>query len=158
MKQLLKKLTLWVVTLTLVCGLTPAAFAANAGSYDVYLETEGGVCDELVVFAYKLGNGYYLINDLPTPTLEGYRFLGWYDDQIGGKKVTRTYNFSEDTTLYAHWILDPTAGSAQTETKAEAVPEPQEAVEITTKDKMIAWAVAGAAVGVSVLILVLTTK
>lgn len=157
MKQLLKKLTLLVVTLALVCGLTPAAFAANAGSYDVYLETEGGVCDELVVFAYKLGNGYYLINDLPTPTLEGYRFLGWYDDQIGGKKVTRTYNFSDDTTLYAHWILDPTA-PAQAESKAEAEPEPQETVEITTKDKMIAWAVAGAAVGVSVLILVLTTK
>ena len=157
MKQLLKKLTLLVVTLALVCGILPSAFAADASLYDVYLETQGGVCDELVVFAYKLGSGYYLINDLPTPTLEGYRFLGWYDDQIGGKKVTRTYSFSEDTTLYAHWILDPTA-PAQAEPKAEAAPEPQEAVEITTKDKMIAWAVAGAAVGVSVLILVLTTK
>lgn len=157
MKQLLKKLTLLVVTLALVCGITPAAFAADASSYDVYLETQGGVCDELVVFAYRLGNGYYLLDDLPTPTLEGYRFLGWYNDQIGGKKVTRTYNFSGDTTLYAHWILDPTAPE-QAEPKAEPAPEPQAAVEITTKDKMIAWAVAGAAVGVSVLILVLTTK
>ena len=157
MKQLLKKLTLCIVTLALVCGLTPAAFAADATSYDVYLETQGGVCDELVVFAYKLGNGYYLLDDLPAPTLEGYRFLGWYDDQIGGTKVTRIYNFTGDTTLYAHWILDPTA-PAQPEKKPEPEVQPQSAVEYTLEDKMIAWAVAGAAVGVSVLILVLTQK
>ncbi len=158
MKQLLKKLTLCIVTLALVCGLTPAAFAADASYYDVYLETEGGVCSEFVVFAYKLGGGYYHLGELPTPEMDGYLFEGWYDDQVGGNKITPLYNFTGNTTIYAHWRADSSAKqTAQTTTKADPELETA-ATEYTTKDKVIAWTVVGVAVGISTLVLVLTAK
>lgn len=156
MKQLLKRLALCVVTLALVCGLTPVAFAAGADYYDIYLETQGGFCDELMVFAYKFGNGYYYLNELPTPTLEGYRFEGWYDDQVGGKKVTQLYNFKGDTTLYAHWRADPTATAAaagKTDTTQMLTP-----VETTVQDKVIAWTIVGVTVAAATLVLVLTNQ
>ncbi len=43
---------------------------------------------------------------LPTPTRDGYWFIGWYDAANGGKKVGdagATYNPSGEITLYAHW-------------------------------------------------------
>ena len=43
---------------------------------------------------------------LPTPTRDGYWFIGWYDAAEGGNKIGdagATYNPSGETTLYAHW-------------------------------------------------------
>ena len=42
---------------------------------------------------------------LPTPTKEGYDFVDWYTDVIGGKKVTESTQVTTKTshTLYAHW-------------------------------------------------------
>ena len=43
---------------------------------------------------------------LPTPTRDGYWFVGWYDAAEGGNKVGdagATYNPSGEITLYAHW-------------------------------------------------------
>ena len=39
---------------------------------------------------------------LPTPTRDGYKFLGWYTEADGGSKVT-SLTVTENVTLYAHW-------------------------------------------------------
>ena len=43
---------------------------------------------------------------LPTPTRDGYWFIGWYDAAEGGNKIgdaDAKYNPAGETTLYAHW-------------------------------------------------------
>lgn len=157
MKNLLRKVALCMATLVLVCGLVPAAFAADADHYDIYLETEGGFCDELMVFAYKLGNGYYYLSELPTPTMEGYQFEGWYDDQVGGRKVTQWYQYQGDTTLYAHWRADPTA-TAATSKPATQDAAPVAPTEVTVQDKVIAWTIVGVTAAAATLVLVLTAQ
>lgn len=39
---------------------------------------------------------------LPTPTRDGYKFLGWYTEADGGNKVT-SLTVTKNVTLYAHW-------------------------------------------------------
>lgn len=41
-------------------------------------------------------------SEFPTPTRDGYTFLGWYTEPDGGSKVT-AYKGSKDITFYAHW-------------------------------------------------------
>ena len=43
------------------------------------------------------------LESLPTPTYDGYDFLGWYTEKDGGEKVTTDTVFTKDTTIYAHW-------------------------------------------------------
>lgn len=44
------------------------------------------------------------LSDLPTPTRSGsYSFDGWYTAVSGGKKVTTSTVFAENSTIYAHW-------------------------------------------------------
>ena len=43
------------------------------------------------------------LESLPTPTYDGYTFLGWYTQKDGGEKVTTDTVFTKDTTIYAHW-------------------------------------------------------
>ena len=42
MKQFLKRLMLSVVTLAMLCCVTPLAFADNPNYYTIYLERQGG--------------------------------------------------------------------------------------------------------------------
>ena len=123
-KQLWKKLVLCVLTLALCCNLVPMAFAADASYYNVYLEAQGDTCDVMQLYAYKYGSNYRLTST-PTPTMEGYKFDGWYDDVVGGTKITTRYNFKDDTTIYAHWTPTAkkntaTATAAKTTTTAPA--------------------------------------
>ena len=50
---------------------------------------------------------------LPTPTKEGYVFIGWYTQASGGTKKTSgsTVSTNEDHTLYAHWGYNLTANA-----------------------------------------------
>ena len=51
------------------------------------------------------------LSSLPTPTRSGsYSFDGWYTAASGGTKVTTSYQFTADTTVYAHWTY--TGGSS----------------------------------------------
>lgn len=43
---------------------------------------------------------------LPTPTMTGYTFDGWYTSASGGVKVGNPYTPSSDITLYAHWNMN----------------------------------------------------
>ncbi len=46
--------------------------------------------------------------ELPTPTRDGYKFIGWYSQPSGGSKIENSTTFSkkEDITIYAHWEKD----------------------------------------------------
>lgn len=121
MKQFWKKLALCVLTLALCCNLVPMAFAADASYYNIYLEPQGGTSDVMQLYAYKYGSNYRLTS-MPTPTMDGYKFDGWYDDVVGGTKITTRYNFKEDSTIYAHWTptAKKNATTTQTTTTAQA--------------------------------------
>ena len=132
MKQLWKKLVLCVLTLALCCNLVPMAFAADASYYNVYLEAQGGTCDVMQLYAYKYGSNYRLTST-PTPTMEGYQFDGWYDDVVGGTKITTRYNFKDDTTIYAHWTPTAkknTATAAKTTTTAPAAADTEKSCKL----------------------------
>lgn len=48
----------------------------------------------------------YTSFELPTPTREGYEFVGWYTDETYNTPVNNagTYKINSDTTLYAKWV------------------------------------------------------
>ena len=62
------------------------------------------------------GNAYKNINvaygdvlpaDLNSPTRDGYKFIGWFEDAAGRKSWKFDRYFKEPTTLYAGWIVEP---------------------------------------------------
>ena len=73
----------------------------NGKSYTVTFNANGGtVSPESKTVNY--GSSY---GSLPTPTRNGYTFLGWYTSSSGGTQITTTTNVSLalSHTLYAHW-------------------------------------------------------
>lgn len=119
MKQFLKKLMLGVVTLAMFCCVTPMAFAADPNYYTIYLEPQGGIGVSTQVFVYQ-SNGSYRTSSLPTPTMDGYSFDGWYDDMVGGTKVDKDYKFtSNGQTIYAHWSVVSDTSSSSSATKSD---------------------------------------
>jgi uncharacterized repeat protein (TIGR02543 family) len=74
--------------------------AAPAGSVNdvVVFNSEGGTSEPTLSGA----NGTSVT--LPTPTLTGYTFLGWFTASAGGTLVSSPYTLSApSTTLYAQW-------------------------------------------------------
>lgn len=50
-----------------------------------------------------------MINALPTPTMAGAEFLGWYTGKNGeGARLTNTTRITRDITYYAYWKKDKT--------------------------------------------------
>ena len=72
---------------------------AYAMEYKVTLNANGGSVStgELTV----QGDG--TLSNLPEPTRDGYVFKGWYTAASGGTKVTTSYVFSGNATVYAQW-------------------------------------------------------
>ena len=67
---------------------------------DVTYNANGGTCGT----ASEKYSGTALT--LPTPTRDGYWFIGWYDAAEGGNKIGDAgakYNPAKEITLYAHW-------------------------------------------------------
>ena len=128
MKQFLKRLMLGVVTLAMFCCVTPLAFADNPNYYTIYLERQGGIGTPEYVFVYRIktsdGTENYRISRLPTHTMEGYLFDGWYTDLVGGDKIKPAeYEFQEDgQTLYAHWT--PVSGESTAKPEPETAEQP----------------------------------
>ena len=79
------------VNLTFYAAWTP-------NTYTVTFDANGGSVSQTsaVTVAGKL-------TSLPTPTYDGYNFLGWYTQKDGGDKVTTDTVFTVDSTIYAHW-------------------------------------------------------
>lgn len=143
MKRFLKRLMLSVVTLALFCCMTPLAFADDPTYYTVYLEPQGGVGVSTQIFVYKNSSNVYRATNLPSPTLDGYTFDGWYDDMVSGEKITTRYEFKADgQTIYAHWTVDE---SKSTSTKPAATPAvtPSSEKSFQLKDHMGTILVAG---------------
>ena len=127
MKQFLKRLMLSVVTLAMFCCVTPLAFADNPNYYTIYLERQGGIGTPEYVFVYRIktsdGTENYRISRLPTPTMEGYTFNGWFTDIVGGDAIVagETVFSGEEATIYAQWSpIDqvPTEPTAPADTVA----------------------------------------
>lgn len=74
----------------------------TANTYTVIFDANGGSVNptSAVTVAGKL-------TSLPTPTYDGYDFIGWYTQKDGGKKVTTDTVFAMDSTIYAHWSNIP---------------------------------------------------
>ena len=76
----------------------------TARQYTVEFEPNGGTVNTTskeVAF-----NSVY--NALPIPMRTGYRFDGWYTEEVAGIQVeeTTTVTSTEDHTLYAHWTVE----------------------------------------------------
>ena len=65
----------------------------------ITLDANGGVCAKEAITSTNV----QAVGTLPTPTREGYNFLGWYTALEGGDKVNSSTLFEEDTTIYALW-------------------------------------------------------
>lgn len=74
----------------------------TANTYTVIFDANGGSVNptSAVNVAGKL-------TSLPTPTYDGYDFIGWYTQKDGGEKVTTDTVFAMDSTIYAHWSNIP---------------------------------------------------
>ena len=46
------------------------------------------------------------LTSLPTPSRAGYSFTGWYSAPSGGSAISLDKVYTEDTTIYAHWVSD----------------------------------------------------
>ncbi|WPK14036.1 S-layer homology domain-containing protein [Lysinibacillus louembei] len=71
-------------------------------SVQITLRTNGGTVLAPFELAYNTK-----ISDLPTPTREGYRFAGWYEDEALTKPWAEDTLVKESITLYAKWIAFP---------------------------------------------------
>ena len=94
-----------------------------SSSYNIYLSRDltitfnangGSVAktSKTVAQTYE-GDANSVYGDLPTPTLAGHTFDGWYTEETGGNKVTSASSTTAllgDQTLYAHWRVTYASG------------------------------------------------
>lgn len=72
--------------------------------YTVTFDPRGGTLDFTKNKIVLEGSAYGV---LPEAVREGYSFMGWYDKENAGTKITPETKFTatSDVTLYAHWAL-----------------------------------------------------
>ena len=80
---------------------TKKVYVPMVRTAQVTLNANGGGIPGNVTQISIDGNGR--VASLPTPTLTGSRFEGWFTAATGGQKVTESTVFQGDTTLYAQW-------------------------------------------------------
>ena len=80
-------------------------------TFTVSFNSNGGTGGQTLDVVATYGESMPTISTT-APTKTSYNFLGWYDDQTNGTKYynadgssARTFNKTEDVTLYAHWEL-----------------------------------------------------
>lgn len=78
---------------------------ASPTKYKVTFDTNGGRMSNYEMLVQN-GNKY---NTLPTPTKEGYTFIGWYFEKTFTNKVDEnvTINQNSDIILFAKWEVTP---------------------------------------------------
>ena len=77
-------------------------FSETKNKYIVTLDVNGGDALTPNTIEVEYGETY---GTLPTPTKEGYNFLGWFDTLQGGNKVENTDIVTASHTLYANWEI-----------------------------------------------------
>lgn len=134
MKRFLKRLMLAVVTLAMVCCVTPLAYAAE-NYHTIYLEPQGGIGVPTQIYVYKYGD-VYRASTLPTPTMEGYTFDGWYEDITGGDAIKASeYDFkTEGQSIYAHWTV--ASSGTSTAKPAESTAQTKPAFDFKLEDHL----------------------
>jgi len=71
--------------------------------YTITFDAHGGE----VFPAHETTGDDWKLASLPAPTRADHEFDGWYMDVVGVReKVTETYVYREDVTLYAHWVYN----------------------------------------------------
>lgn len=74
----------------------------TANTYTVIFDANGGSVNPTSAVTVA-----GILTSLPTPTYDGYDFIGWYTQKDGGEKVTTDTVFAMDSTIYAHWSNIP---------------------------------------------------
>ncbi len=103
----------------------PVMITDTSGSYKMKVEFDGNsqyskisrefVYNVVVAIDYNSMGGTYesdsygiignAIGDtMPVPTKEGYTFLGWYTDPIGGIQINKDTIILGSMSLFAHWV------------------------------------------------------
>lgn len=72
----------------------------TANIYEITLDANDGVTDVALV-QVTFGQA---VGALPTPTREGYVFLGWFDEAGSRYDASSVYSVKGDTTLTVRWI------------------------------------------------------
>ena len=72
-------------------------------SFTITFDPNGGELDSNSRTA-ETGDGGKLTS-IPTPSRSGYTFDGWWTSETGGSPVDTSYEFKDDTTVYAHWTV-----------------------------------------------------
>lgn len=75
----------------------------NTEKYYINLEAQGGTVSASTLEISASYNGTLVDGTLPTPTRDGYNFLGWFTASSGGTEVTSSSYFSNGQTIYAQW-------------------------------------------------------
>lgn len=104
----------------------------------VMLDANGGsVTPTSLARTYKAKYG-----EIPTPTRNGYIFLGWFTEKTGGVQVNaeQRITIAKSHTLYAHWqaktptvSFDSNGGSSVTQTMKVTVGKPYGTLPTTTR-------------------------
>ena len=81
--------------------------------------TESSPTEYTISFDVNGGNGTiasqttsgHKLTSLPNATRSGsYSFVGWFTAASGGTEITPSYEFTADTTVYAHWTYTGSSG------------------------------------------------
>ncbi len=113
MKNTIRILMCLALALTMIFGLIACGPKTATVTFD-YSEWEDAECDEderVVEIGAKIGT-------LPKPTLEGYKFKGWYTEEeydalMSGESATKVKTsliVEDDITLYAHFESTSSGG------------------------------------------------
>ena len=119
-------------------GVAAAGFDANMidGSMQATFKlnklTESTPTEYTISFDVNGGNGTiasqttsgHKLTSLPNATRSGsYSFVGWFTAASGGTEITLTYEFTADTTVYAHWTYTGSSGTGGGTTPKPTQPE-----------------------------------
>lgn len=101
----MKKSILAAIIIVLILAAAATVFFISKSSYDVQFDTDGGIIYSESVVNCKVGETY----KLPTPTKDGYVFLGWYNNpEFTGSTVVEfgidQIFKSTDLTFYAKFV------------------------------------------------------
>lgn len=111
MKAMSKKLLSLLLAVIMLIGVLPATAMAEgmedddiieAADCTVYLDANGGTMNGLETATKTVEEGKQ-VGTLPTPVQEGYKFLGWYNED--GELVEAGTIVNGDMTLTAEWQL-----------------------------------------------------
>lgn len=77
-------------------------------AYVVTFDPAGGSCGTST--AYTGWNDRFTF--IPEATFSGHEFDGWYTEKTGGAKITDSFVFADNCTVYAHWTDSPSPASS----------------------------------------------